>query len=102
MKKKIILIALSIIMAFCLFACEVSVNIESDNSGEDTISEEVSDGSWAVYWYLCGSDLETNYGCATNDLIEMLEVALPENVNVIIETGGANAARSDCGNQQRN
>ena len=22
------------------------------------------DGSWAVYWYLCGSDLETNYGCA--------------------------------------
>ncbi len=44
---------------------------------------------WSVYWYLCGSDLESNYGCATEDLQEMLQVQLPENVNVVIQTGGS-------------
>jgi len=44
---------------------------------------------WSIYWYLCGSDLETNHGCATTDLMEMLEVAIPEGVNIVIETGGA-------------
>ena len=48
-----------------------------------------ADGSWAVYWYLCGSDLESEGGFATDDLGELLEVELPENVTVVIETGGA-------------
>jgi len=51
--------------------------------------DEAGDGSWAVYWYLCGSDLETNGGFATTDLMEMMEVSLPENVNIVIQTGGA-------------
>ena len=53
-------------------------------------TEEINDGSWAIYWYLCGSDLETNGGFATIDLLEMMDVQLPENVNVVIQTGGAN------------
>ena len=48
-----------------------------------------------MYWYLCGSDLESNYGCATTDLLEMLEVQLPENVNVVIQTGGAAVWQND-------
>lgn len=48
------------------------------------VREDVSDSagtegeSWAVYWYLCGSDLESNGGFATTDLSEMMEVELPE------------------------
>lgn len=49
----------------------------------------LSDNEWAIYFYLCGSDLETNGGAATNDLAELLEVQLPENVKIIIQTGGA-------------
>ena len=45
--------------------------------------------TWAFYWYLCGSNLETNNGYATDDLLEMAKVTLPENVVVVIETGGA-------------
>lgn len=30
--------------------------------------------------------LESQYGCATEDLSEMLEVSLPENVTVVVET----------------
>ena len=50
---------------------------------------DASEESWAIYWYLCGSDLESDYGAATADLMELLEVDLPENVTVVIETGGA-------------
>jgi len=57
---------------------------ESPPSGSDPNGE-----SWAIYWYLCGSDLESWYGCATDDLLEMLEVELPPNVQVVIQTGGA-------------
>ncbi|SET83018.1 hypothetical protein SAMN05660297_03634 [Natronincola peptidivorans] len=47
-----------------------------------------SDTEWAIYWYLCGSDLETFYGSATTDLEEILAVKLPENVEIVIQTGG--------------
>lgn len=61
------------------------------DTNTDTESEisASADGSWAVYWYLCGSDLESKGGFATTDLMEMMEVQLPENVNVVIQTGGA-------------
>ncbi len=45
--------------------------------------------SWAVYWYLCGSDLETRFGAATRDIAEMLDVSLPPNVQVVIQAGGS-------------
>lgn len=85
---------LSLLLVLTLTAC----------GGEDTSSAPLAaktpasddgDGSWAVYWYLCGSDLETNGGFATADLMEMMEVQLPENVNVVIQTGGAAAWQND-------
>ena len=45
--------------------------------------------SYAVYLYLCGSDLESNYGCASQDLSEIVDSRLGSNVRVIVETGGA-------------
>ena len=56
--------------------------------------------TWVVYWYLCGTDLESNGGAASADLQEMLEVKLPANVKVLIQTGGTiqwrnNAVSSD-------
>jgi len=67
----------------------------TEGEAEENESEELNDGSWAIYWYLCGSDLETNGGFASTDLSEMLEVQLPENVNVVIQTGGSNAWQND-------
>lgn len=45
--------------------------------------------SWAVYIYMCGSDLETSKGFATGNLDAMRSVPLPENVRFVIQTGGA-------------
>ena len=44
---------------------------------------------WALYVYMCGADLESGGGCSTNDLIEMLDAEIPDNVRVIVMTGGA-------------
>ena len=38
--------------------------------------------------YMCGTDLESNYGMATSDLQEMASSKIGSNVNVIVETGG--------------
>ena len=46
--------------------------------------------SWAVYIYMCGSDLESKYGSATFNLNALKSVQLPENVKFFIQTGGAN------------
>ncbi|MDO4531185.1 MAG: clostripain-related cysteine peptidase [Bacillota bacterium] len=84
-RKKLLAALLSMVMAFGLAAC----------GGEEIPNKSMGAESWSVYWYLCGSDLETNYGSATADLMEMLEVDLPENVNVVIQTGGADVWRND-------
>ena len=75
MKKRFISLLLILAMVLTVSACG-----QDDNTGET---------EWAIYWYLCGSDLESWYGCATDDLEEMLAAEIPENVKVVIETGGA-------------
>jgi len=86
MKKKVFLLFTAVVFALVLAGC-----------GEESPDPQpaASDESWAVYWYLCGSDLETYNGCATADLMEMMEVRLPENVTVVIQTGGAAAWQND-------
>ncbi len=67
---------------------------EASTSG--TAAEATGDETeWVMYWYLCGSDLETNYGSATEDIQELLAVPLPENVKVVIQTGGADQWQND-------
>ena len=84
MKNKLMAFLLAMAMGLSLAAC----------SNTDP-APYTGDESWAVYWYLCGSDLETNGGFATTDLSEMMEVQLPENVNVVIQTGGAAVWQND-------
>jgi hypothetical protein len=61
-------------------------------------SQPVSDGGgreWALYWYLCGSDLESGDGAASSDLAELRAVKLPPDVAVIVQTGGTAAWRNN-------
>jgi hypothetical protein len=77
-------------MIFSLFACA------GGNAGSEAAEPSAGTGTdWAVYWYLCGSDLESGGGFATTDLSELLEVQLPDNVKVVIETGGSTVWQND-------
>lgn len=45
--------------------------------------------TWLIQWYLCGTDLESKSGAASSDFQELLNVKLPANVKILIQTGGA-------------
>ena len=103
-RRKYLALLLAGVMTLSLTACsdedyeDTSADAATDTTTvADTAAETtaVEDGSWAIYWYLCGSDLESNGGFATNDLSELMEVELPENVNVVIETGGSAVWQND-------
>lgn len=79
--KKILSFLMTAVLLFSIAGC----------SGPGTA--EKSD--WVVYWYLCGSDLESGGGFASNDLQELMEVTLPDNVRVVIETGGSSQWHND-------
>ena len=65
------------------------VQTKSAKSASFTDEYNAND-TWIVYWYLCGTDLETQGGAASTDLQELLDVKLPPNVKFLIMTGGAN------------
>jgi len=80
-------------------------NSESDYDSSSTTASIPSgsdSSSWAIYWYLCGSDLESNNGCATDDLNELMQVSLPQDVKVVIETGGANTWNNEMVDANKN
>ncbi len=98
MIKKLLALLLCFAMLLCMTGCGdmypedlEDPNLYEEPGYEDDGTQPVTGetAEWAIYWYLCGSDLETNGGFATTDLGEMLEVQLPENVNVVIQTGGS-------------
>ena len=111
MKKRILALLLALCMIASLAACggaddteepeetvfaadeTLEPSEEAAEPAEETVSADA--GSWSIYWYLCGSDLESDGGFATGDLSELLEVQLPEDVNVVIETGGASVWQND-------
>lgn len=80
---------------------DAAITAAPDKSIASDTAEEVSyDTDWAIYWYICGSDLESEGGAATIDMSELLEVKLPENVKVVIQTGGASAWQNEFVNPQ--
>lgn len=74
---------MSIIFIFSFF---ISCDVESPVS---KLNSENTGDTWTVFIYLCGSDLESEGMAGTYNLNEIKDAYLGENVNVIIETGGA-------------
>ena len=91
---KLFLTAAILIMALTISGCLDDIDIEEPShtqtprqNFEDTFNPN---DEWLVYWYICGSNLESEYGSATKDIEEMLEAKLPANVKVLIQAGGSN------------
>lgn len=60
--------------------------------------EESKGAAWTVMLYICGADLESANGLATSDIKEILSVSnQPDDVNIIMETGGASSWKSTYG-----
>ena len=89
MKKTILLIVILLIAFIGLMADDEEEDIQQTASVNFVDTYNDSD-TWLIYWYLCGSNLESDYGSATADIEEMLKSQLPDNVKVLIQAGGSN------------
>ncbi len=98
MFKKFLALLLSFSILFSFSGCSALIqglrSVLADEEAVPVVADTL-ETEWAMYWYLCGSDLETYYGAATEDIEELLAVALPENVKVVIQTGGAYEWQND-------
>ena len=62
-----------------------------------TVVEQQKDNH-TVLIYICGADLESKNGLATGDIKEILKISgQPDDVNIVIETGGASSWESTYG-----
>lgn len=83
----------------CVTLTTVGCDLEEDGDGRQKSDVTFADvynpeDTWLVYWYICGSDLESDGGAASEDIQEMLAAKLPPNVKVLIQAGGANQWRN--------
>lgn len=63
-------------------------NSENNIETEETIAN-VSDKTYTIMMYMCGSNLESDAGYASNDIEEILNSQLADEVNLLIYTGGS-------------
>lgn len=90
-KKKLIitiiasLVAVGIALLVILSACGRGPVVQS------VLNRRASTGErWTIMIYMCGSTLEEDYSRA-GEVLNELSYDLPENVNVLVETGGSRA-----------
>ncbi len=89
MKKVLVAIA---IICICLFV--IFVFCSDDSSQEYTLPD--GSAAYTIMVYLNGSDLESEAGMATEDIIEIISADIPEeSINVIIQTGGTAQWQND-------
>ena len=58
-------------------------------------AEIPDDDTWTIFVYICGTDLESKYGSATGDIVEMQNATASGNVRFVFETGGCSKWQND-------
>ena len=89
--KKGISMLLAILLVLSLSACKQENRLESDLNAvlSEAGSSGPKDGSWTILVYLIGSNLESEAGQASQDLIEMMDAGTSDQVRLLVQTGGA-------------
>ena len=70
-------------------ALHTATNYQKDRPAPGGTMPNVDADSWTIFVYLCGSDLESEGGSATTDLAEMVAASGNDQVQVVVQTGGA-------------
>ena len=87
---KILVLAAIFLMALAISGCLEEVDADFQQPPAQNFADTFSpDDNWLIYWYICGSNLESGGGAATKDIEEMLQAKLPANVKVLIQAGGS-------------
>lgn len=91
--QKFLLLAIFLASSLTITGCYAEtippdVPAHRSNKAANFKDDYKSSDTWLIQWYLCGTDLESRRGFASGDLQEILNVKLPANVKVLIQTGG--------------
>ena len=72
MKKLWQILFAAALCASLLTGCFVEdVEMSAERVEAASGDQSYADDSWAIYWYHCGSDLESKWGCASGDIPEL-------------------------------
>ncbi len=82
------------VMAFMLFITGCGCSNGALVVEKDAKRREATGEKWTVLIYMCGGDLEESYGRA-GEVLSNLSYDLPENINVVVETGGCRNWRTE-------
>ncbi len=111
-KHLVLLVVISLLLSIFLTGCsdedeeysDASVTgsyVETDKDEDDADADNASPkdysnkkgdteaSNFTLMIYMCGSDLESEDGAATMDIMEMMEAQQSDSLNIVIETGGA-------------
>lgn len=99
---KIFLLSAILVTTFTISGCIEVVDLDAPPQFSTTSTSHAQlfndtfnpNDNWLIYWYICGSNLESDYGAATKDIQEMLNAKIPANVKVLIQAGGSNQWRN--------
>ena len=89
------LTAVALALVVLLTGCYYTADNASGSSDVGVSTPTGEKGTWAVYWYCCGSDLESNAAAATADIDEMIQSNVGDDVKVVLETGGTSYWRNN-------
>lgn len=71
---------------------EIKNDSENGTDGqEEKEAAQNTDQTWTIMVHMCGTDLESEYECATANLYEMFSADLGDNrnkINILVQTGG--------------
>ena len=93
MKKVLSVILLFVMTTLCCmsvsaFQSNGTIEMGDVSSDIQSVVKPLGKKDWTVCIYMCGTDLETRGSCATLDILEMLAADIPDDVNVLVMTGG--------------
>jgi hypothetical protein len=70
-----------------------------ERPSRETVTPMGEEGTWSIFIYMCGADLESQVGMASFNLSQIMNAVPAENVNIIVQTGGSeqwgNPSRGD-------
>lgn len=100
MAKKIIALLFTSAIAMEATGCSLSKSLDKQYDFSETTVEinrkerqkeehMGKKGTWTVFVYLCGSNLESSKGYASGDMEEMIESSANDDIQFVVETGGS-------------
>lgn len=97
--KKILFVVLAMVLVLCgcsmkkayKKAAPPDMDITEDDTTGNPVKEPEIPGNkadWTILMYVCGSDLESEDGFATDNFNEIKKIDFPDNINLVVEAGG--------------